>query len=538
MAIKLSGMVSNMDTDSMVQELVSAYTKKKEKVEKSKTKLEWKKEVWQGLNSKIYNFYSKTLSNLKTASKFNKKTVSVSDETKASVTASSTAVKGSQKLEVTGLANSGYLTGAKLANVTDAGGNSVKPTSSTTMADLGIAVDASGNPVDTAFKITVGAKLNPTTGAMEGGTETIVGIKADMKISEVVSAMKKAGVNVNFDEGNGRFYVSSTGTGTDLDFQISATVPGDEIEDPDNPGTMIQAPLTGSSDAISKLGLTGGDSVKLAASDATIKLNDVTYTSNSNSFSINGLTITAKDKTTAPITLVTDTDISGMYDTIKGIITEYNSIINEMSKLYNADTARGYDPLTSEEKEDMSDEEIKKWEDKIKDSLLRRDGTLGDVQSAMKTVMMGSYEINGKTMSLATFGIKTGSFFLTADDEKGAFHIDGDEDDAVSATAKDKLRSMIATDPEAVGSFFGSLVTDMYDTLTKKMSTSKISSAFKVYNDKQMDKEIKEYDKQIKKWENYITEQEDFWYKKFTAMETALSRLQSNASALSGLLGS
>lgn len=519
MAIKLSGMVSNMDTDSMVQELVSAYTKKKEKVEKSKTKLEWKKEVWQGLNSKIYNFYSKTLSNLKTASKFNKKTVSVSDETKASVTASSTAVKGSQKLEVTGLANSGYLTGAK-CEIKNADGttSTSKPTSATTMADLGITAD-------TAFKISV------------GGTDTIVDVKADMKISDVVSAMKKGGVNVNFDEGNGRFYVSSTGTGTDLDFEIEA-VTSKEIEDPDNPGTMITVPVTGSSDAISKLGLTGGDSVKLAASDATIKLNDVTYTSNSNSFSINGLTITAKDKTTAPITLVTDTDISGMYDTIKGIITEYNSIINEMSKLYNADTARGYEPLTSEEKEEMSDEEIKKWEDKIKDSLLRRDGTLGDVQSAMKTVMMGSYEINGKTMSLATFGIKTGSFFLTADDEKGAFHIDGDEDDAVSATAKDKLRSMIATDPEAVGSFFGSLVTDMYDTLTKKMSTSKISSAFKVYNDKQMDKEIKEYDKQIKKWETYITEQEDFWYKKFTAMETALSRLQSNASALSGLLGS
>ena len=63
------------------------------------------------------------------------------------------------------------------------------------------------------------------------------------------------------------------------------------------------------------------------------------------------------------------------------------------------------------------------------------------------------------------------------------------------------------------------------------------SSAFTVYNDKQMDTELNEIKKKITDWEEYVAEQEDYWYKKFSAMEKALAELQSSTSAISGLLG-
>ena len=50
--------------------------------------------------------------------------------------------------------------------------------------------------------------------------------------------------------------------------------------------------------------------------------------------------------------------------------------MKEMNTLYNADSAKGYEPLTSQEKEAMSDDEVKEWETKIKNSLLRSDSTL------------------------------------------------------------------------------------------------------------------------------------------------------------------
>lgn len=51
-------------------------------------------------------------------------------------------------------------------------------------------------------------------------------------------------------------------------------------------------------------------------------------------------------------------------------------MINAMDSAYNADSSKGYEPLTDDEKEAMSDKEVEKWEQKIKDSLLRRDSTL------------------------------------------------------------------------------------------------------------------------------------------------------------------
>ena len=57
MPIRMTGMVSGLDTDSIVKELVSAYSTKKEKYEKEQTKLGWKQEIWKSLNKEVNSFY-------------------------------------------------------------------------------------------------------------------------------------------------------------------------------------------------------------------------------------------------------------------------------------------------------------------------------------------------------------------------------------------------------------------------------------------------------------------------------------------------
>ena len=54
------------------------------------------------------------------------------------------------------------------------------------------------------------------------------------------------------------------------------------------------------------------------------------------------------------------TDAQGIYDKIKDFLTEYNNVINEMTRLYNAESAKDYEPLTDEEKEAMSEKEVEK----------------------------------------------------------------------------------------------------------------------------------------------------------------------------------
>ena len=74
-------------------------------------------------------------------------------------------------------------------------------------------------------------------------------------------------------------------------------------------------------------------------------------------------------------------------------------------------------------------------------------------------------------------------------------------------------------------------------TLTKKMASNSMSSAFTIYNDKQMSSQYSEYTKRVEDWEEKIKDMEDSYYKKFAAMEKALSKLQSQQSSLGGLLG-
>ncbi len=275
---------------------------------------------------------------------------------------------------------------------------------------------------------------------------------------------------------------------------------------------------------------------KVDGQDATIELNGVEYTGASNTFNINGLTITALAKTADDdeISITTSTDTQGIYDKIKDFLTEYNNIINEMTKLYNAESAGSYEPLTDDEKEEMSDSEIEKWETKIKDSLLKNDTTLSGVMSAMQNAMSSAIEINGKKYSFSSFGIHTLGYLNAADNEQNAYHIDGDEDDSNTSGNSDKLLTAIANDPDSVMSFMQQISAKLYTAIGNKMSATSLSSAFTIYNDKQMSTEYSQYTTLIKEWETKISDKEEYYYNKFSNMETALAKLNSTQSSLSG----
>ena len=284
------------------------------------------------------------------------------------------------------------------------------------------------------------------------------------------------------------------------------------------------------------------DAKKIDGCDAEITLNGIKYTGSSNSFSVNGLNITAQvvtgDGDANAISITTATDTQGIYDKIKDFLSQYNSLINEITSLYNADSAKGYDPLTDDEKDAMSDTEVEKWEQKIKDSLLRRDDNLESLMSAMTSAMSGAVEVNGKKMYLSNFGIKTLGYLNAPANQQNAYHIDGDEDDANSSGNADKLMTAITNDPDTVINFMQGLADNLYKSVHTKMQSSSLSSIYTVYNDKEMASEYSDYTSIIKKWEQKLEDKEDYYYKKFSSMETALSKLNSQTSSLSSLFGS
>ena len=208
------------------------------------------------------------------------------------------------------------------------------------------------------------------------------------------------------------------------------------------------------------------------------------------------------------------------------------------SKLYNGESAKGYEPLSDEEKSNMSESEIEKYEQKIKDSLLRRDSGLGTVSSAIKKVMMSGFSVNGKTLYLANFGIETANYFNAADNERNAYHICGDADDVDFSAKQDKLKSMIASDPDTVISFFSQLTQSLYTEMNNQSKAVEGYRSFgSFYDDKKMKSDYDDFKSKIKDEEKKLADYEDKWYAKFAAMETAMAKMQQNASAVTALLG-
>lgn len=543
--LRMTGMYSGMDTESIVSQLVKAKSTKVTNLKNEQKKLEWKQTAWQGLNSKIYNMYSKTLSNLRLTSAYSKKSTVSSDSTKATVVASEGAVNGTQTLKVNKLAKSGYLTGAKLAG---------KTTTTTGTDGKDVTKVVNWETTDKLSEIDsnlTGKTISITTGSGTDAKTTDIEITADMTINDLVAKFKDAGVNASFDTTNQRFFINSTGTGSAKNFILTSddsTALASLGLDPNTTYTDIN----GSKNSC----------VKIEGQDAEIVLNGATFTSDSNTFSINGLTINTLGVTDEEISIVTSTDYDGIYNTIKDFLTEYNDLINEMDKLYNADSARKYDMLTDDEKESMTDDEVEQWEDKIKSALLRKDNSLYNVMNTLTSTMMeGFYENNlsdkekknmssseitawykengGKKHYLSDYGIGTLSYFEAQDNEHHAYHINGDADDEFTSTKEDKLKAAIAEDPEGTANFFATLCKTLYSKLDETMSASTdYSSIYKVYNDKQLKKDYNDYTTKISDAESELNDYEDRWYNKFSKMEVALSKLQSQTSSISSMLGS
>ncbi len=490
--MRLSGLTSGMDTESIVSALVSAKKVKVDEAKQAQTKLEWTQDAWKDMNSKIYGLYSGKLSGMRFSNTYNKKTTKTSNSA-LSVVSGEGAANGVYTAKIKSLAKAGYLTGAEIS--TQDGG---KVTGNTKLADLGI---AAGSAIGIQYK----------------GKTTQIEIGADMTMNQLVSKLQAVGVNASFDEGNQRLFVSAKETGVKNDF-------------------LFVDAGTNTTGTLNKLGLTtSSGATRIKGSDAELELNGATFKSSTNTFTINGSTYTVNRVVDEEISITTENDTSGIYDMIKNFFSDYNEVMNSMLGAYNADSAKGYEPLTDEQKEVMTEQQIEDWEEKIKNSLLRKDSTLSGVMNAMRSALNEGIEIDGKKYYLSDFGIGAGNYFEVDADEKYAIHIDGNADDAYSAGKTDKLKAAIASDPELVTKFFTQLSSKLYDNMTEKMASSDYSSMYKVYNDKKMKSDYDKYSKEIKNLEKKLSEAEDRYYKKFTAMEKALSKLNSGANAISGL---
>lgn len=534
MAIRMTGLMSGIDTEAVVGALMSAQSLKKTKITAAKTKLEWKQAKWKDMNTKLYGMYTGSVSKMRLQSSYMTKKASISDSSVASVSANVNAVNGSYTMKVNSIASTQYLTGGDITKTGISGNTSNKITSTNQKLS-----EINGALVGTTIKIKSG------TGDGEGTDFTIA---EDTTIANFTNALKSAGLNANFDTSQQRFFISSKNSGVENGFSLTTKAQSQaggslamlgigEIE-ASTTGVKVNGVefLAGTemSDADSRVPSFGGMALVTAA-DSKIVLNGAELTSSSSTVSVNGLSInlTSKTETDKPVTFTVSTDVDAIYNSIKKALTDYNALIKEMNEAYSADPAKDYSPLTSAQKEAMSDDEVKEWEDKIKSSLLRNDSTLDSVRSAMRGAMQSQIEYKGQKYTLANLGIMTSYDYS----EGGQYHIYGDTDDSTYADQKDKLRAAIENDPEMVQTIMTGVFDNLHEAMRTKMSMTELSSAFTFYNDIGMNNELKNYKKELTDWETKLEDMESAWFKKFSAMESAMAKMQSQQSSLGSIMG-
>lgn len=648
--VRMTGLASGLDTESLVKQLSDAYQTKVDNAKKKQTKAEWKKEAWASLNTKLMDFYKGALNTFKSAGTYNSKLVN-GTLNGVKVIANSKAVSGNHKIQVKSTANAQMWTGHKIntgtytassytaitdtskkiselydkngysiqnalngssftvqnaedgskvdvninidenttvddllqdintqldgtglkasmtqgrltftnetatettdpatGTATYSGGRSLMITAAneTSAKALGLTYDASGkgmtvkskseisgNEVNTvsgsAFaydkQVTADSKVTGSSklvdlGIAQGtsikvnGTEIVVDRTTTM--DSLASAMAKTGINASYDTNQGRFYLSSKNTGVENAFTVEA-----------DDATL----------AALGLNLTDGEAGKIDASDASLVYNGVEYTQATNSFNINGLTMDVSSVGGEQAFSV-DTDVDGIYDKVKSFVKEYNTLITEMNKLYDASSSRGYEPLTSDEKDAMTDEDIKNWENKIKGSLLRRDSTISTLLTSMRTTLNKSVEVtnsDGTTSryALSSFGIVTSDYT-----EKGQLHIQGNADDSDFASLDDKLKAAISDNPEALMKTLTTLGDEIYKNFQSSMKrVVGVRSSLTFYNDLEMDDDIKSYKEDVTSLQKKLQDEQDKYYKQFSSMETALTKLQSQQTYISQLFG-
>ena len=506
MPIRITGMNSGLDTESIITALTSRHQTKLDTAKNDQKKITWKQEKWKELNTKVNSFYNGALSAMRFSSAYTKKTTKASDSNAVSVVTGDSAMDSVQKLDINSLATSAYLTGGK---VKKEGGETA--TKDTKLSELGI---SDGDKI----KLTIGDNNEDTIEFTVNGTDTIESVLS--KLKNTASSKTGTKINANFDESNGRFFISSQKLGESAAFDI-------------------QSPT----DAMTKLGLAKKEdgSNYIPGSKASITLNGETYESDSNTFEVNGLTITANEVKSG-ITLTTKQDTSGIYDGIKKMIKEYNDIMKEFSKLYNADAAKKYKMLTNDQKDEMSDKEVEEWEKKIKDGLLSKDETIGNLRNGLKSIVSKSFDITDKdgvarAFSLSSFGISTGSYFSTEENERDVLHIDGDSNDSTSKGNTDLLNKFIQTDPDLVQGFFSEFAKSMYTKLSDMMKGTQYSSAFTIYEDKLMASQYSSYNTKISDTQKALEAAQDKYYKQFSRMETSLAKINSSSGSLSSFFG-
>lgn len=382
-----------------------------------------------------------------------------------------------------------------------------KISSGSTLSDLGFKPEADGT-----YKLNI------------NGTE--ISLDKKSTISSMMSAVNKsaAGVTMTYSSLTNSFTLESKEFGGAGKVEVGDTSLGRSLGLVDDNGTV---------------GASEGQNAIFEINGKEVYLNDNTYTLDGNTFTFNdnmtiGETYTvniAKDSTTVK-------------DALKKFVESYNKLIDDVYGYIGKSPAKDddgntYEPLTNAEKEEMSEDEITKWEEKAKQGVLYNDSTVSTVMSQMRSALYTNVTLDdGSKFGIYNLGIKTSSEWS----EHGKLQIDENAFDKAFENNEDAIIKLFTDSDTGMmkklnsvidGAVKSSGAVNTRGTLVRKAGKADSS----VTTDSTIYKEMVKMQDRLKELQDRYDTKEEYWWKVFTNMETAMADLNSQTSYISSYLG-
>lgn len=382
-----------------------------------------------------------------------------------------------------------------------------KINSGSTLSDLGFKPEADGT-----YKLNI------------NGTE--ISLDKKSTISSMMSAVNKsaAGVTMTYSSLTNSFTLESKEFGGAGKVEVGDTSLGRSLGLVDDNGTV---------------GASEGQNAIFEINGQEVYLNDNTYTLDGNTFTFNdnmtiGETYTvniAKDSTTVK-------------DALKKFVESYNKLIDDVYGYIGKSPAKDddgntYEPLTNAEKDEMSEDEITKWEEKAKQGVLYNDSTVSTVMSQMRSALYTSVTLDdGSKFGIYNLGIKTSSEWS----EHGKLQIDENAFDKAFENNEDAIIKLFTDSDTGMMKKLNSVIdgavksrgaANTRGTLVRKAGKADSS----VTTDSTIYKEMVKMQDRLKELQDRYDTKEEYWWKVFTNMETAMADLNSQTSYISSYLG-
>ncbi|NHN33892.1 flagellar filament capping protein FliD [Paenibacillus agricola] len=499
MVMRISGLSSGFDTEGTVTKLMQAQRVPYDKLGQKKQTAEWQRDALRDINLKMTEFRNTKLFNFKQESTFNAKTVSITgnlDAVSAKGTASAT--NTNLKIEVVKLAVAASERSAE--KITTPEFDPTKP----------LASQSENLTKGTLSSGTVTFKINGTQIQFDSSKESLNDVIAKINKDTNVTAFYDSVENkIAFMANNSGKTNGSSGKEANIVFE----------------GALLKTVFQ-----------VGGSSPDVDSGiDAEVKINGLTTSRTSNTFTVNGIEVTLKKEGGVAATISTKSDADKIMESVKTFINDYNDVLKTLNDKSTETKNTDYLPLTTEQKEALSEKQIESWESKAKAGLLRNDPILASMTRTLRSSMTAIVDSGSdKYNSLASIGISTGQYY-----ENGKMYID-----------ETKLREAIEANPDAVKAIFTGDATDdspskagvgerLYTQLNSGLTdlTKKAGLANISYDDSQLSKRIYDIDSEMTIKLKRLSTIEDNYYKQFTAMETALNKLNSQGENLLSQLG-